>query len=286
MKTTNCSATAGVWSKACTGQSFRKVLWATGLVAVLSIEGCAFGKVASINVDGASETCDGITNVCGVTLNRPVKVVVRGLGVCSVVRVNFGDGQFIEGNNIDFGKTGATIDWNVNHTYQGWPGPKTMSAIGVTNCGGSASWLTHVFQPTPNADGTLAEDFRVAFGQPGPTACAVVPNAPALRKNTKVSIKTNPNPRVVINFGCLLGGCIHDADGEPNSSAPPNFPFPTLRKYSLVLRVGTQVVQGGTNMSFTTNQAGPLELCVNDDVLPDNTGAWGVFISVDESQAP
>lgn len=54
----------------------------------------------------------------------------------------------------------------------------------------------------------------------------------------------------------------------------------------MVIRVGTQVVQGGTNMNFITNKSGHLEICVNDDRLDDNTGAWGIGISVDESQAP
>jgi hypothetical protein len=53
----------------------------------------------------------------------------------------------------------------------------------------------------------------------------------------------------------------------------------------MVLRVGTQVVQGGTDVTFTTSQAGPLEVCVNDDNLSDNTGAGGLRIEVDESNA-
>jgi hypothetical protein len=107
-----------------------------------------------------------------------------------------------------------------------------------------------------------------------------------LRSGTKVGIKTNPNPIVKINFGCPFNMCVYDADGEPNSSAPASFPFQGLRKYSLVLRVGQQVVQGGTDMSFVTNQGGLLEVCVNDEKLDDNTGAWGIGIAVDESQAP
>jgi len=51
------------------------------------------------------------------------------------------------------------------------------------------------------------------------------------------------------------------------------------------MRVGTQVVQGGTDVTFTTTQAGPLEVCVNDDSLSNNTGAWGLLIDVDESGA-
>lgn len=53
----------------------------------------------------------------------------------------------------------------------------------------------------------------------------------------------------------------------------------------MVIRVGTQVGQGWTNATFTTNQAGPLEVCVNDDHVADNSGAWGVHVEIDESAA-
>jgi hypothetical protein len=36
---------------------------------------------------------------------------------------------------------------------------------------------------------------------------------------------------------------------------------------------------------ITTNQGGALEVCVNDDNLADNSGAWGVHVEVDESAA-
>ena len=107
-------------------------------------------------------------------------------------------------------------------------------------------------------------------------------------KNTLVTIKTNPDPNIKINFNCWPDSCIYDADGKPNSIAPQSFPFPGLRVGSLVLRVGGvngQVVQGGTNMSFRTDRASLLELCINDYKLDDNTGAWGIAIYVDESNA-
>jgi hypothetical protein len=217
----------------------------------------------------------------------PVEVNIWGEGICSLVRLNFGDGQFIEGSNIDFGKSGAQIPWVVSHAYQGWPGPKTLTAEGVTNCAGKESQSLHVFQRPPNQSNNLSpEAFMLAYGQPGPNVCDAL-NAPPLRRNTRVTITTNPDPAVRINFGCVLPGCIYDADGEPNSVAPAGFPFPGLKKYSLVLRVGTQQpIQGGSNVSFTTTQEGPLEICVNDDHISDNSGAWGIIILVDESEAP
>jgi hypothetical protein len=106
--------------------------------------------------------------------------------------------------------------------------------------------------------------------------CTLVPNVPPLRPKTVVKITADRQ----INFGCAFNGCIYDADGDKTSTAPANFPFPNFRTYSLIFRLGTQVVQGGTNTSFTTNQSGLLEVCVNDDNLPDNTGGWGsVFLS-------
>jgi len=131
---------------------------------------------------------------------------------------------------------------------------------------------------------TLSQPYPPSNGPPV-SACVSLPNVRGLRANTKVTVTADPVTSGKINFGCFLGGCIYDADGEKLSSAVAPFPFQNLAKYSLVLRVGSQTEQGGSRASFTTNQAGPLEICVNDDVLADNTGAWNFTINVDESQA-
>ena len=64
----------------------------------------------------------------------------------------------------------------------------------------------------------------------------------------------------------------------------------SLRRHSLVLRIvgptDTQLVQGSSATSFVVEQDGPLEFCVNDDVLADNTGGWGMSVSVDETTVP
>lgn len=265
--------------------SRRNPAWPIAVSGLLfSLGGCNFGRVIYVHpYGGNNEVCDGVSGICGVKINEPATIVVSGSDVCSAVRLHFGDGQVEDGSNIDFGQTGAAKDWLVSHTYQGWPGPKTITAEGVTNCAGSATWLVHVLKPTTDPV-VFREDFKVGFAQPASTACFPVPNAPPLRRNTKVSVIAPTSPK--IDFGCWFSGCIRDADGEPNSQAPNGFAFPGLRKYSLVLREGTQIVQGGTNMSFITNQAGPLELCINDDNLSDNSGGWEIDISVDESLAP
>ena len=255
------------------------------LVPALLAGGC-FGRVDLID-PLAPARFDSLNELTGVMRDATVEATVWGAGKCTLARMTFGDGTTVEGHDIDFGEPGASLPWKVQHVYRGWPGPKTVVAEGITNCAGKATLATHVFLEGAGPGG-LRENVTVAFGQPGATACNPLsgPTFPTLRPNTRVSIRTNPDPRAVIDFGCLFGGCVHNADGRPGSEAPPGFEFPGLRMYSLVLRVGSQVVQGGTDMSFITDQSGPLELCVNDDMLTDNTGAWGIDITVDESSAP
>ncbi len=83
-----------------------------------------------------------------------------------------------------------------------------------------------------------------------------------------------------------LGSCEFDANGT-TSTTPllPGYPFPNRRPLSLVLRVGTETFQGGTDVTFTTHQVQPLEICANDYNMSDNTGVWGIMIDVDESAA-
>lgn len=144
-----------------------------------------------------------------------------------------------------------------------------MTAQGVTNCNGSVQAAVRVVPP-----------FAVALTQPTSTACTPVPGVPALRAGETIHLTTNSAPAIRIDFGCAFNGCVHDADGEANSVAPSDYPFPGLRKYSLVIRIGTQVQQGGTEAFVNVNQAGPMEVCVNDNKLSDNSGAWGLFIDV------
>lgn len=58
--------------------------------------------------------------------------------------------------------------------------------------------------------------------------------------------------------------------------------FPGFREYSLVIRVGTSVFQGGTDERFTITNGGVLELCQNDLDSSDNSGSWQVNIELDE----
>ena len=62
------------------------------------------------------------------------------------------------------------------------------------------------------------------------------------------------------------------------------FPFPGLVEYSAVFRVGSQVIQGGTNTQFTTTTGGTLMFCLNDgdNNLTNNNGGFNVTLSADQ----
>src|SRR5436190_17278537 len=59
------------------------------------------------------------------------------------------------------------------------------------------------------------------------------------------------------------------------------FPAPDLDCWSLIGRIGTDApFQVGTRTSFNATSDGELQLGVNDNQLPDNTGSWQATISV------
>jgi len=256
------------------GKASCRAAW---LIVILALAGCGIGKITGVAVTGGT-TCTG--NVCGAAVVDPVTIEVRGEGLCDEFKLSLGNGSFpLPTNNVDFGK--GPVVFPSLYFNLGWPGPKTITAEGVTNCAGKATTLHRVFsQP-----GSFREDWQVAIAQPT-LQCYEVPRSgppfPPLRKNTRVSITAATSPKV--NFGCTFG-CIYDPDGKPGSAAPASFPYPGFREYSLILRVGNQTEQGGTSANFVTNQSGKLLICLNDDLTYDNSGGWQVNITIDESQA-
>jgi hypothetical protein len=225
-----------------------------------------FGNNVPIQVDGK--------------LNTPMTFQVSGTGTCKRMHIDFGDGSTpLEVTDVDLA-TRPTY----SHTYTGWNGQKTVTVNGsfADDCGGSAK------APIRIGPGM----FRLGYAQPVPSACMPVPGRPGLRKNTVVKLvnsnfgNTQADDAAVIHFGCV-GGCYNKAEGLA-SAAGPGYPFPGLRERSLVVRVGagSQGVQGGLGITtFTVTQPGPLEICINDYKIDDNTGAWGIGISIDESAA-
>jgi hypothetical protein len=209
-------------------------------------------------------------------LGQPASFDVKGAGRCGMMTIDFGDGSA----PVDV--SGATLDANpsptVTHTYpaNGWGGGKKVKAKGVVDCFGEVQTQVKI----------LPETKIIGFVPNATSACGALTTLPPLRVRTLVHASvpsTNPLPE--IDFGCAFGGCHHNLMGS-GLTAPSDFSFPGLVAHSMILRVGTQVVQGPTSPAvearFTTTQAGPLEICVNDSKLDDNTGGWGVVISIDE----
>lgn len=252
----------------------KKDLMACLLMALTAaaLLGCGVGVIKGIKPDLGNPSA-GQDRRKEIELNKTAAFYVDGQGKCGKISIDFGDGTPPEVyDNVDL-----SIYPGFGHVYTGWSGRKTVKVGSVENCAGMAE--TKIF--------VKPGIFDLAYA-PGLNLCDRVPDVPPLRKNTIVHIMSpsprHPNPNLVrINFGCWFGGCIYNADGE--NAKDPNFPFPDYRKYSLIIKVGTQVIQGGTDVTFTANQTGPMEICVNDNVLPDNSGAWEIVIEVDESGA-
>lgn len=266
------------------------------LVSSCMLAACNSGRITRVEIDSATRTvCDSTFNTpCGVLDTQPVTVRVWGVGKCDSVGVKMGDGSTLYSPyQHDFGKTGSLVPFEVTHTYgYSWPGVKTIHAYSKENCMGEARETIQVMRKIgtevhSELDFNLALPYFQGNGPaPGPCMRAFdVHNVRNLRPNTKVTVTAKPDPNNKINFGCFLGGCIYGVDGEAGTAAAAPFPFVGMSKYSMVLRVGNQVVQGGSQTSFTTTGTGSLEICVNDDILPDNTGTWKFTISVDESQS-
>ena len=220
----------------------------------------------------------GITGQGG-TLGGVTNFVLTGTGVCGMVQLDFGDGTSpVQVPDYDFANPKT-----ISHTYTGWAGRKTVKAGSIQNCVGSPE-IIFVVKPIK---------FSVGYVPTLADACGPIPNRPPLRKNTKVHVTAipgapdasgTPGPTAKINFGCPLNGCIYDEDGMAGA-APSNYPFPNFRPFSLVLRVGPDLYQGGTDATFTVKTAGTLEMCRNEGNFANHTGGWGVNIDVDESGA-
>jgi len=258
------------------------IVAALGLV----LQGCTVGRLSYVFIDDPAEhySCQVQTGALQrhCVMGRPVQASVQGTGNCSLLRIQWGDGQTSDIANQDFG-TSTNVNYaRTEHIYTGWPGDKRVVVEGVTNCAGTASAdFTLINEVSPS---DLRASTVIGLSQPVSTTCTTVPNRPPLRADTVVSITVNPTLQPT-NYGCPFGGCVYDADGKPGSSAPSRFPFPSLREFSLVLRVGGDVYQGGMNTRFVTKNPGALEICVNDDNLSDNRGDWGLTITIDERHA-
>ena len=70
--------------------------WMAVIIGALLIQGCSFGKITYAEPPYAPRPgwgCDLNFTVCGFQRGVPVQVNVWGEGICSLVRLNFGDGS-------------------------------------------------------------------------------------------------------------------------------------------------------------------------------------------------
>jgi hypothetical protein len=114
--------------------------------------------------------------------------------------------------------------------------------------------------------------------------------------NTAVHVQAGDTVRTVseglIDFGGSVlwtGAPILTADGD-SWSTPPNYPAPSLRKNSLICKIGSRWYQGGADRSFVPSESGEAILSVNDASPRDNSRGWTVTVYVtpmgDATQSP
>ncbi len=261
--------------------------FATGLSAVLltmGIHGCN-GSPPQINLIRSVEIVPQQRQALG----DPLAFVIKGSGICERFDIDWSDGS--TSNVVPAQTTGCSVNPDpaqqsshfqcfIEHTYNDWPGGKTVTVTARQGCEGRVNTR---FVTNPAVAG-------IAFGRPGVNYCDKVPGKPDLQNRTNVVIWTQPSSTRCggIWYNNLNPHC-YDADGIPElatSADPMTFAFFGLRKYSLVVRVGTQVLQGGTNMNFTTNQTGPLEFCVNEPHPREGVGGYSIYVRTDSLGPP
>lgn len=264
-------------------------------MGALLLSGCSGGITGIKLFDPSRTVCDPTGAVCGVSDSVQTIFQVDGQGRCGTIGIKYGDGaqESMPGN---FFRTGGfllpTHEYTTQHPLgpRAWPGPKTVHAFSVANCAGEAKMQVNVLRQRTNAAGQVEFTPTVRIGMAPPAvACSVPTNTRPVRRGSTISITEVPGGPMM-NFGCVLNSCPRNTGGD-SGATHPGFPFPALRRHSLVLRIVSasgdeQVVQGQPVTRFVAQFDGPLEFCVNDTVLTDNTGAWAMDVSVDETTVP
>ena len=269
-------------------------------IGALLLGGCA-GGITGVKLDPSKTVCDPTGAVCGASDSDFIYFLVSGQGECGTIGVKYGDGAQ-ENANGHFSRL-KPYDIPFQHEYtaqypqgspRAWPGPRTVHAYSVSNCVGEAKMQVNVLLKRTNAAGqvTFLPAFRI-----GMVPTAMVCNVPdsdsmkPIRNGSTVSITERPGGPTM-NFGCAGDPICQNNNMAGNSGATHlGFPFPDMRRHSLVLRIvdangGAKTWQGGAITRFVADRTGPLEFCVNDTVMSDNSGAWALDVSVDETTVP
>lgn len=249
---------------------------------VVALPGC---NGVQVNLIRSVEIVPGQTQALGV----PLAFVVKGSGTCGTFTMDWGDGSttdvvtaqtsscFV---NPDPAEPKPHFRCTREHTYSDWEGGKTVTVTAKQGCDGRVN-TRFVTAPA---------EFVLAFARPGPNFCDAISGKAPVQNRTLVKITTVPTTTRCggIWYSTENPHC-YDADGIAalaTAGGGRSFPFVGMRQFSLVLRVGTQIVQGGTNMSFTTNQTAPLEFCVNEPNSLGGVGGYEIHIRADELGPP
>ncbi len=177
----------------------------------------------------------------------------------------------------------ASDNWQVTIRPPLSPIPRFGMTINIATVSLNPNFTTgtqHESTPLVVKLGSRPTTFAVAYPKIRPLdSCNRVTTLPQLRPGLTVTVVDIG--RTQMDIGCchLPSQTVSIGGIFGTSAKSPPFPFAGFREYSMVLQLGSQ--QSATG-SFTTRQAGSLELCINDDDLTNNAGAWGVNIRIDE----
>jgi hypothetical protein len=252
------------------------------LPAALFLQGCQPSGSGS----GTANILQSIEvdNAVPPSVGADIKFIIRGMGTCHRTTFDWGDGTPNDQVTLDLTRGADTVE----HRFTGWPGGKTVSATGGTGvatqdaCLGSDT-VRFTTQPAFAIIGVAGQGTQ-ACNVPTPSFGAVSPGWLIQIRNTLLA-----NWPGGINFGCPFRNCVFDAHGSDEALADASFPFPGLRRYSLVLRIGSsssstppQIVQGDTDLQFTATRQGALEFCLNDIDVTNNDGGYQLEVRVDQ----
>ena len=271
--------------------------WLYGLVAVAFVlQGCAtnitglsLGQLSqrphpdcdSLDAAGRRKcTSEILASLQYAEIDKDIVVFPEGQGNCASAVVDFGDGDGLQTfSNQALDNSHAL---RIPHTYRLWPGKKTVRIRGQGTCSGEVSRDISVgFAPNGR------EDYRLGYAASAMQCTAVkdtgLQTLMRLRAGTGVRITTDGGR---INYG--QANQTFDASGDPTAPVPAGYTFPAHRKFSLVYRIGSQLVQGEAGpVTFIAASTAPLEVCVNDNpaFLADDRGGMLLTITVNERSA-
>lgn len=100
--------------------------------------------------------------------------------------------------------------------------------------------------------------------------------------NVKQGDVINIHASGLVDFGGAvfgIGAPILGPDGD-NEITPIEYPDQTLKKNSLIVKIGNKFYQGGTDKRFTSTTSGEIILRANDLDTSDNSRGWSVSLTV------